>query len=453
MMLSFPDIALCVPRILLPRPGTDLTRWAVVACDQYTSQPGYWEGVREFVGDCPSTFNLILPELYLDTRQEPAIAARIQTHMRRYLSEGVLEEQPPGFMLVERTTSPDCIRRGLVVALDLEQYDYRPGSHTLIRATEGTIVERLPPRMRVRREAPLELPHCMVLIDDPGATVIEPLCAHSLEKAYDFELMCGGGHIRGYRVEAPELIQGVARALAALGDPHTFAGKYGAPDAPVLLYAMGDGNHSFATARALWEEIKKTAGTPEEALRHPARYALVELVNLHDAALAFAPIHRVVFNAEFAGVLQQMERFFCAQGCRFCYTPCRDTLQASAEADSCRLRGAHAAVCIAEKGCGVAAIENPELTLEVATLQSFLDVFLREHRTATIDYIHGEGIVSDLATRPGNVGFLIQPLSKSEFFKTVIRDGTLPRKTFSMGEAHEKRYYLECRHISRHCGT
>lgn len=281
-------IGVLVPNVMLPPKGTDFSKWAVVACDQYTSQPEYWEQARALIGDAPSTLDLILPEAFLGKPDEQDRINAINKHMREYMENGVLTTLPQGFVLVRRTAAGNT-RNGLVLALDLECYDYNKGSTSLIRATEATIVSRIPPRLRIREGAPVELPHILVLIDDPDRTVIEPLFkkTDSFETLYDTDLMLGGGHISGWLVSDPSDIQGVLDALTALTDPDSFKAKYG--DHAPLLFAMGDGNHSLATAKANWEKIK--ASLPEaELASHPARYALVEIENVHDDGIILEPI-------------------------------------------------------------------------------------------------------------------------------------------------------------------
>jgi hypothetical protein len=276
---------------LLPKPGIDLCKWAVIACDQFTSEPEYWQQVAEIVGDAPSTLNLTFPEVYLEEVAQTQRIQNIQANMRRYLDDGTLQPHN-GLIYVERIVDGRK-RKGLVICLDLEAYDYTRGSSSLIRATEGTIVDRLPPRMKIREGAALELPHILVLIDDPEHTVIEPVEAASgrLEKLYDFELMLNSGHLRGYAVGA-NLEDRIIEALRGLADPGAFAAKYGiGAGNPVLLFAMGDGNHSLATAKAIWEKVK-----PQTGMDHPARYALVEIENVHDDGLEFEPIHRLIFH-------------------------------------------------------------------------------------------------------------------------------------------------------------
>ena len=437
--MNFEKIGLHVPEILFPKDGSDMTKWAVVACDQYTSQPEYWKNAMDLVGDTPSTLNLILPEVYLETPREEELVSEVNRNMKKYLEENILVKQKPGFVLVDRKTSKASSRKGLVVGLDLEHYDFREGSKTLIRATEGTIVDRLPPRIKVRKDAPIELPHIMVLIDDPDKTIIEPLFDMDLEKTYDFELMMQSGHIKGYRIDNENTINTIAEKLAQLSDPETFNQKYNVENQAVLLYAMGDGNHSFATAKAIWEELKKSGQSTEEIMSHPARYALVELVNLHDEGLEFEPIHRVVFNVDTKDMFEKMDAFYSAQGSELSIKK----VESEQETEN-----AHVVSLVTGNETGALIIKNPKLILEVATLQSFLDSYLENNKQAKIDYVHGKEVVSELGSKPGNVGFFLEPMSKHALFKTIILDGALPRKTFSMGEADEKRFYLECRKIT-----
>ena len=446
--MNFKEIGLHVPEILLPKDGSDMTKWSIVACDQYTSQPEYWEKTKGLVEDSPSTLNLILPEVYLDSPREEELVSEINRNMKKYLDENILAKQKPGFVLVDRKTSIAPSRKGLVVALDLEQYDFREGSATLIRATEGTIVDRLPPRIKVRKDAPIELPHIMVLIDDPERTVIEPLFEMELEKIYDFELMMKNGHIKGYRIDNENILNNVAEKLTKLANPALFNSKYGVKDKAVLLYAMGDGNHSFATAKAIWEELKKKEGTGEEVMSHPARYALVELVNLHDEGLEFEPIHRIIFNIDTKDMFEKMDSFYSAQGSKVSIRTFSSKLEAETAAKKARENNFHAISFVTRETTGLLAIKDPRLILEVATLQSFLDSYLANKQDAKIDYIHGKEVVSELGSIPGNIGFFLEPMSKHDLFKTIILDSALPRKTFSMGEADEKRFYLECRKIT-----
>ncbi|ORJ62212.1 DUF1015 domain-containing protein [Geothermobacter hydrogeniphilus] len=446
--MNFPAIGLRAPQILLPQDNVDLARWAVIACDQYTSQPDYWQQVAEQVGESPSTLKLTFPEVYLEQPDKAERIRAINKTMRDYLDQGVLRPLPEGFVLVDRRTSQVPSRKGLMVALDLEQYDYRPGSGSLIRATEGTILDRLPPRIQVREQACLELPHIMVLIDDPGQTVIEPLFKEQLPPLYDFELMAGGGHLRGWQVSEQRLLRQVADALAALAEPKAFAARYQVENQSPLLYAMGDGNHSFATAKAIWEQLKAEASDPAAIMDHPARWALVELVNLHDPGLEFEAIHRVLFGIETTQLLVRMEAYYRQFGCGFVWQELDSVEAVMAEVDQEVKEGVHRLPLIAGGRCGVVEIGRPASNLAVGTLQAFLDQ-LAAQEDVRIDYIHGADVVTELGSRPGNAGFYLPAISKFELFRTIILDGALPRKTFSMGEADEKRFYLECRKIKQ----
>jgi hypothetical protein len=438
-MKNFADIGIQVPQVYLPKAGTDLSKWAVVACDQFTSEPEYWNEVEKFVGDAPSTLKLIFPEVYLEKSDGEERVQNIQATMRKYMEEGILQPRE-GFIYVERTAGGKT-RKGVVVCIDLENYDYTRGSSSLIRATEGTIVERLVPRIKVRQDALMELPHILVLIDDPQRTVIEPLNAAKaqFEKLYDFDLMLGGGHLTGYAVPQ-NLEDQLARALHGLADPETFSAKYGVgADKPVLLFAMGDGNHSLATAKTIWEKLK-----PQVGMDHPARYALVEIENVHDAGLEFEPIHRVLFNIK-KDLFAELKKTF---GRDLTYTDVATADEMVQRVDSAK--GGKQAIGLVGGGkrFGVIEIANASSNLAVGTLQSFLDVFLKEGGAEKIDYVHGEDVVERLGLQPGNASFYLAGMSKSELFKTVILDGALPRKTFSMGGAREKRFYMEARKIS-----
>jgi hypothetical protein len=408
--MLFDDIGLLAPEILLPRHGIDLTKWAVVACDQYTSQPDYWERVRDFVGTDPSTFHIILPEAYLEECDSEKAAAKINTAMKKYLEEGVVKAEKRGFVLVDRKTARGSSRKGLVVALDLERYDFHEGSKSLIRATEGTVIERLPPRIKIREGAPLESPHIMVLIDDPGRTVIEPLFGKGLSKVYDFDLMEESGHITGYLVDGEAVINETVSALRKLADREVFRKKYQVTDADVLLYAMGDGNHSLATAKEIWEGLKRDASDRTAVMRHPARYALVELVNLHDEALTFEPIDRVVFNCDFEDMIKAMEKFFTAQGSIFSVKRCGsgEKFQSIPE----RTPGTHRISFVTAASRGTIVIDKPRHSLEVGNLQAFLDDYLKG-TGAKVDYIHGEEIVTGLGTKPATPASSSRPSTSS----------------------------------------
>lgn len=448
MQTFFENIGLKVPEVYLPKQGTDLQKRAVVACDQYTSQPKYREEVKTIAGQEPSTYNIIFPEIYLEEEGKEERIKNIQKHMNKYIEEWTLENQGPCFVLIDRKTSHQASRKGLVVALDLEAYDYSKDSQTLIRATEGTIVDRLPPRIEIRKDAPLESPHIMVLIDDPQKTVIEPLFNNiaNYEKLYDTDLMMNGGHSTGYKIADETSINTVANNLEKLADKEAFKNKYTLnQDLGVLLFAMGDGNHSLATAKAIREE-KKQWLSEEEKLDHPARFALVELVNIHDDGLVFEPIHRVVFHADAEELLRNMKIYFEQQGSQITLEtyPTFDEMKKNKKTSDATTQ--YFCMMYANTYI-VAGIQNPKLNLEVGNLQAFLDEYLKKNSEIKIDYIHGEDVTEELGTQEWNIGFTLPIMNKSEFFKTVIVDWALPRKTFSMGEAEEKRYYFECRKI------
>jgi hypothetical protein len=437
----YDDLGVLIPEVHLPKAGVDLNKWAVIACDQFTSEPEYWRDVQKLVGDAPSTLNLTFPEIHLEEPGKEARIQSIQATMRKYLEAGVLEPRT-GLIYVERTVSGRT-RRGLVIALDLERYDYNKGSSSLIRATEGTIVDRLPPRMKIREGAALELPHILVLIDDPSRTVIEPAGAAKakLQKLYDFDLMLGSGHLSGYAVDAA--LEGkIIAALRALAEPKAFAAKYSiGMDKPVLLFAMGDGNHSLATAKAVWEKLK-----PQVGMDHPARYALVEIENVHDDGLEFEPIHRVLFAIK-NDLMTSLKSHF---GKDLSYTRSAKAEEMIRQVDTAS--GTQQCIGLVIGGAqpeyGVLQIAHPASNLPVGTIQAFLDPFMKSGGAEKIDYVHGGDVVRRLGAQPGNAAFYLPGMGKSALFKTVILDGALPRKTFSMGEAREKRFYMEARKIS-----
>jgi len=433
------QIGVKIPDILLPIPEINLQKWAVIACDQFTSQPDYWQQVSDFVGDAPSTLHMILPEVWLNSPDVDMRIRRTQEAMQQYLSEGLLAGQS-GMILVEREASGKT-RTGLMIALDLEAYDYHRGSQTLIRATEGTILERLPPRMHVRRGAPLELPHILVLYDDPDFSVLSPVLESkaNLPICYDFDLMMDSGHLTGRWVDQPELLDAIIQALASLIAPQTYAQKYNQPEGNTpLLFAVGDGNHSLATAKAIWEELK-----PHVGLEHPARYALVEIENLHDPAIQFEAIHRVLFNGDPNFIIDLQTAF--TPEIHLSTLPNFETLKQMVLEQT----GPSQKIgLLSEEGFTLIELTQPQHNLPVGSLQNFLDAYLAEHTQTRIDYVHGDDVLNTLSQRPGNVGFYLPPISKNAFFKTVIDEGALPRKTFSMGHAKDKRFYLECRRIT-----
>jgi uncharacterized protein (DUF1015 family) len=449
--IDFANVGLKVPEVLLPAAQVDLEKWAVVACDQYTSQPEYWVKVAGLVGEAPSTLKITFPEAYLGKGNEAERIEKIQETMREYLERKLLISQGEGFIYVERKTAHAPLRKGLIVAIDLECYDYHKGSKTLIRATEGTVLERIPPRVKIREGAPLELPHIMVLIDDPGHEVIEPVAAkpEQLSMVYQTDLMMNGGRVTGYRVDNPETVAGIYQGLHKLADKTYYNQKYGLDIQDVLLFAVGDGNHSLATAKAVWENFKKQAAGTADLADHPARYALVELVNVHDPGLRFEPIHRVLFHLATNKLFAEMGNYYRSVESGFGFEMCIDFNSMNTKLKKMRSenKDSHFIGFVNQNGFGIVTVKKPKSNLEVGTLQAFLDHLAEVNPGILVDYIHGDTVVSKLGQRSGNTGFFLPPMDKGALFKTVILDGVLPRKTFSMGEAEEKRFYLECRKI------
>lgn len=408
--------------ILLPK-NCDMTKWSVVACDQYTSEKDYWLDVEKIVGNNPSTLNLTLPEIYLEEENINERIENINNNMKQLMNENFFNEYPNSMIYLRRKQKDGKIREGIIGMVDLEDYSYETGSTSMIRATEKTVIERIPPRVKVRENASLELPHIMILIDDEKRKVIEPLYNKVTEnnKVYDFELMKDGGHIVGYLLD-DALADEVITNLESLCDKEYYNNKYNVNTNDILLFAMGDGNHSLATAKACYENLKKTM-PEEEYLNHPARYALVELVNLHSEALQFEAINRVVFNVNPEHLLNELHKYYEIsdnEGQKLYYTY--------------------------KDNEGYLYIKNPKSNITVGSLQMFLDEYLKEYG-GKIDYIHGDDVTKNLSKEDGNIGFILEPMQKNELFKTVMLDGALPRKTFSMGHSNDKRYYLECRKI------
>lgn len=409
--------------ILLPK-NIDMTKWSVVACDQYTSEMDYWNEVEKIVGASPSTLRITLPEIFLEDSDVNERISKINDTMKEYLDEDLFYELKDSMIYLERTQADGRVREGLMGMVDLEDYSYEKGSQTLIRATEKTVIERIPPRLKVRENALLELPHIMILIDDEKKKIIEDLKNEVTDSdvVYDFDLMENGGHIKGYKLNNNSMTK-VEEGLEALCDKEYFEKKYNVKDKGILLFAMGDGNHSLATAKANYENLKKTM-TPDEYLNHPSRYALVELVNLHSEALEFEPIHRVIFDTDVNKLIEELYKYYD----------------------------------INEEGNGQyfelvtkdidkkLYISNPKSNIAVGSIQMFLDEYLKDNK-GKLDYIHGDETTKNMGMEENNVAILFEAMPKEELFRTVILDGALPRKTFSMGHSYDKRYYLEARKI------
>jgi len=437
-MDNLSNLGIAIPEFLIPRNRTIMQKWAVVACDQYTSEPEYWDAVKDFVGDSPSTYHLVLPEAYLGTDAEEQHRSNVNQVMNAYLNTDFFETIN-AMAFIERTIASK-VRRGLLVCLDLEKYDYSPDSKSLIRATEGTIIDRLPPRIKIREKAALEIPHILVLIDDPDDTVIGPLnIALSGDlPLYDTDLMQNGGQIKGFRVSDNLVYDHIAPALEILSDPAVQKIRYGLSDQQEpLLYAVGDGNHSLATAKSVWENHKKDL--PEN---HPARYALVEIVNLYDAAIEFEAIHRLVFNAN----AKELSEIFSVYDPMLKISKSVDFYSMCSEINSGSKSGQRFGL-FDNNGYSVISIGNPEHTLSVGTVTNWLDRILKNTTEIEVDYIHGDSSIHNLGTKSGHAGIYLPAMPKNALFKSVIKNGPLPRKTFSMGESNEKRFYLECRII------
>ena len=408
--------------ILIPQ-NVDFSKWSVVACDQYTSEPEYWEDVKNISKDSPSTLNIVFPEVYLSEGE--GRIDEINKTMEKYIADGIFKELKNSLVYVERTVCGGKIRHGIVGMIDLEEYDFSKGSGSYVRATEGTVLERIPPRVKIRENAKLELPHVMILIDDRTKTIVEGISSkkESFEKIYDFELMKNGGHIAGYKISDDD----ADLVISSMNILETeYSNKYTDNSDSKLIFAVGDGNHSLATAKTCWENLKKTL-SKEEQENHPARYALCEIVNLHDESLEFEPIHRVLFNVDEEKFYNELEAYYDIS-----YTD----------------NGGQKFLAVSENGEKEIYVNNPSSNLAVGTLQNFLDDYIKKNG-GEVDYIHGDDVTKRLGSKKGNMGFLLPVMEKNELFITVIKDGALPRKTFSMGEAHEKRFYLEAKRITK----
>ena len=418
--------------ILLPSEQIPVGQWGCVACDQFTSDRSYWEKAAQAAAGGPSTLDLILPEVYLEEDDVDARISAIHAAMDDY-ARNVLTRAVDGFIYVERTEQSGRVRQGLVGRIDLEAYSYAEGAVPAIRPSEHTVESRIPPRMKVRTGAALETPHIMMLADDPDCTLIEPIGEkkEQLRKVYEGDLMLNGGHIAGWAVEDPALLAQIDSALNVLGSQEAFDARYpqakgGAP----LTLAVGDGNHSLASAKACWEELKKTL-TPEQQLTHPARWCLAEVCNVHSPAIEIEPIHRVLFNVDCATVLLSLITWSDSNMAGCCF--------GGSKKQPFTLAGPHMA--------NVLSFEDPTEPLTVGTIDDFISDYIERHPEAKVDYVHDEPAVRALC-KQGAVAFLMPPFAKSDLFRGVVMGGVLPRKTFSMGHAEEKRYYIECRKIT-----
>ena len=398
------------PHILLPKEGTDMHAYAVIACDQFTSQIDYWNDLRDMVGDKLSTFHMIYPEAYLENTNQEEYIKKINQNINNYLKDNLLVDMGESFILVERVTDYGVRRLGLIISIDLEEYSYKRGVPCSIKASEATIEERIPPRLKIRKDAPIELPHTLVLFDDKGKSIVEPLYQNrdKLKCVYDFDLNQKGGHIRGYLIKD---VQSVVNKFHELYEKN----KNG------LMFIVGDGNHSLATAKAHWENVKKTL-SKEEQENHPARYALVEANNIYDEGIIFEPIHRILFDCddEFINGLKLV------------------------------LHGSSESSYAYKSKLGKIALKTPKNAAETYQIvQKYIDEYLISHPKTKVDFIHDESSLIDITNKnPDSVAIVMPALGKSDIFEFVAKDMVLPRKSFSMGHASEKRYYLEAKKIA-----
>jgi len=402
-----------IPEILLPKKEYDYSKWATIACDQFTSQPDYWESLKYFVGDAKSTLNLVLPEVYLDTVDKEVEVKKINKTMDTYLKDNMFDVYN-NFIYVERELSKGVIRRGLMIAVDLEAYDYAPDAKLPIRATERTVKERLPIRIEIRKDAPIEAPHICIFMDDREDKILSSLsrAKSKMEKLYDFDLSMNGGHVSGYLVNDSKKVE---KQINDLLDPELLYEKYRTKDE--LLFVVGDGNHSLATAKECWNLVKKNL-TEEEIKTHPARYALCELQNIHDEAIVFEPIHRFIGGANEDFIEYMQSQLFGDGFVKIVFRGTERTLTVD---------------------------EDP--TIAIANIQSAIDVYMKKHPEVYIDYIHGDDYLLDVAREKEGIALFMPKIEKNTLFHYVVKHGVLPRKSFSMGHAESKRYYLECRKV------
>ena len=443
-MKKIEDFGLRIPEILLPK-NIDVSSWSVIACDQYTQDLDYWKRAEAAASGKPSTLNLILPEVYLNSPDKPERIEKIRKTMKEYIDGDVFEAPRRSMIYIERKTAFGRTRKGLVAQIDLETYEWKPFSKANIRATEATIVERIPPRMEIRRGAPLELPHIMLLVDDKADLLVGGTgkAVKAKTPVYDGELMCNGGSITGWAVESEAEIEGVTAAVNKIADANRAA------DGSTFLFAVGDGNHSLATAKAVWDEYKEkliAGGADEAALRDcSVRYALVEIVNIYDTGLTFEPIHRVIFDCDVKSLILYLADKLDGT---ISEVSGADELEAAVKASSSNFGFAYKL----DSEQKYVLLKTDIKELAVARLQPEIDAFLKsatkiDGKAPEIDYIHGSDEVLKLGERENAVGILLPPIAKDSFFETINGRGPLPRKSFSMGEADEKRFYLECRKL------
>jgi uncharacterized protein (DUF1015 family) len=436
-MKTFPELGIKIPNILLPA-QTGLENWSVIACDQYTQDRAYWKKAEKTAADNPSTLNMILPEVYLDDNDKEQRIKNIHTTMRQYLDSGIFAPELHTFIYLERNTSYGRTRKGLMVEIDLETYEWKPFSSALIRATEATIPERIPPRKEIRNNAPLETPHIMLLVNDPEHRLVEAagtvIKKSGRKPVYSGKLMMNGGSITGWTIE------GDTENVAVLKSLNDIADKNKAENGSTFLFAVGDGNHSLATAKAVWDDYKKTL-TLDEQKTSDIRYALVEIVNIYDEGLSFEPIHRVLFGAAPEEAIEVLKNNLGGT-----VSDCKNK-----QLLEYRVKNSKKTLGFIYRHNGetiYACLETPVTGLAVAHFQPVIDSFIKNtNGKVTIDYIHGNTEIERLGEEDNTIGILLPPVAKDSFFATISSHGPLPRKSFSMGEADEKRFYLECRKL------
>ncbi len=425
--MSDKNMGYTIPQVLIPAEDIALKKWACVACDQFTSQIDYWQAVEKFVGNAPSTLHIMLPEIYLEEDTDGGVA--IKENMQMYLETGILQECNRGVVLTVRNIKGKQ-RRGILLAIDLDEYDYVVENKPQIRATEDTLLSRIPPRIAIRRGAALEMPHIMLMMDDPTDKVIGDLYSNrsNMQKLYDFELMMNGGSLQGYFTEDENIISAMHTNIANLERKDN------------MLFCVGDGNHSLATAKAVWEEAKQNL-TVEEQANSPLKYALCEVINLHDPAVDFQPIHRVVFNVNPPACAQYIVEKLKEQGkdAKLMFGKFKKTPNKTEEG--------YQIPFLCKESAGKITIQNPTHPMAVGEIQGILESYVEQNKNAYIDYIHGDEAFEQLSKEYDNIGFYLEPMKKSEFFDMIIKCKVLPKKTFSLGEAEEKRYYMECRKL------
>ncbi len=423
-----------VPKILLPNDSIPLEKWAVIACDQYTQDTEYWQKANEITKESSSTLHIVLPEVYLsNSEKKEELTKTIHKTMQEYIDNGVFKDELSSFMYIERSTAFGRNRKGLVVAIDLEAYDWKPFSKNLIRATEATIIDRIPPRVAIRKGAPIESPHIMLLVNDPNALLVEKTAnlVSSNAKTYDGDLMLNGGHISGWQVDDKAHLAEIEKSLEQIAKQNT------EKDGSVFMFAVGDGNHSLATAKAVWDEAKKTCKDTENANE---RFALVEIVNIFDEGLTFEPIHRVLFNIETSALVSYIKTHWTVDIVNF-------NTFGEVEKHVEKHPDSFAIISTENGNTSYTCISTDKKGLLVSHLQPLIDDFMHDKSSDDIDYIHGSDEVCRLAIKEKTIGIFLPPIEKESFFETIEKNGPLPRKSFSMGEADEKRFYIECRKL------